>query len=107
MPGGIVDAERGQLPSTFGSSSKTSACIVDALEAWWAALEETEQVAMTRLQINMDHGPESSGKRTQFVHRMVKCCEAIGKPMQLPGFSAKYPPAHAPGKGGRVPAGCG
>jgi Rhodopirellula transposase DDE domain len=91
MPCGIVDAERGQLPSTFGSSSKTSACIVDALEAWWAALEETEPVAMTRLQINMDHGPESSGKRTQFLQRMVAFCDAIGKPIQL----LYYPPSHS------------
>ena len=29
-----------QLPITFGSSYKTSDFIVDALEAWWAALDE-------------------------------------------------------------------
>jgi Rhodopirellula transposase DDE domain len=80
---------------TFGSSYKTSDFIVDALEAWWAALEETEQVAMARLQIKMDNGPESSGRRTQFLHRMVEFCDAIGKPIQLlyyPPYHSKYNP---------------
>src|SRR5215813_283626 len=67
IPGGIVDEDRAQLHIAFGSSAKTSDFIVDALEAWWAALEEAEQVAMTRLQIKMDNAPESSGIRTQFL----------------------------------------
>jgi len=95
IPCGIVEEERGQLHITFGSSSKTSDFIVDALEAWWAALEQTEQVAMARLQIKMDNGPESSGKRTQFLQRMVAFCDAIGKPIQLlyyPPYHSKYNP---------------
>ena len=90
-----MDEESGQLNITFGSSYKTSDFIVDALEAWWAALEKTEQVTMTRLQIKMDNGPESSGKRTQFLHRMVALCDAIGKPIQLlyyPPYHSKYNP---------------
>jgi DDE family transposase len=83
MPCGIVDEESGQLSITFGSSYKTSDCIVDTLEAWWAALDANEQVAMARLQSKMDNGPESSGKRTQFLQRMVGFCDAIGKPIQL------------------------
>jgi hypothetical protein len=66
-----VEEDRGQLSITFGSSYKTSDFIVDTLEAWWAALEEAEQVAMARLQIKMDHGTESSGKRTPFLHRFT------------------------------------
>lgn len=95
IPCGIVEEDRGQLHITFGSSSKTSDCIVDALEAWWAALEQTEQVAMARLQIKMDNGPESNGKRTQFLQRMVAFCDAIGKPIQLlyyPPYHSKYNP---------------
>jgi hypothetical protein len=42
IPCGIVDEESGQLSITFGSSYKTSDFIVDALEAWWAALDETQ-----------------------------------------------------------------
>jgi Rhodopirellula transposase DDE domain len=45
IPCGIVDEESGQLRMTFGSSFKTSDFIVDALEAWWAALDASEQVA--------------------------------------------------------------
>jgi hypothetical protein len=95
IPCGIVDEASGQLTITFGSSYKTSDFIVDALEAWWAALEETEQVALARLQIKMDNGPESSGRRTQFLHRMVEFCDAIGKPIQLlyyPPYHSKYNP---------------
>jgi Rhodopirellula transposase DDE domain len=95
IPGGILEEERGQLHITFGSSYKTSDFIVDALEAWWAALDETEQVAMARLQIKMDNGPESSGRRTQFLQRMVTFCDAIGKPIQLlyyPPYHSKYNP---------------
>jgi len=95
IPGGIVEEDRGQLHITFGSSSKTSDFIVDALEAWWAALEETAQVAMARLQIKMDNGPESSGIRTQFLHRMVQFADQIGKPIHLlyyPPYHSKYNP---------------
>ena len=83
IPCGIVEEDRGQLHITFGSSSKTSDFVVDALEAWWAAFDETEQVAMARLQIKMDNGPESSGIRTQFLHRMVQFADQIGKPIHL------------------------
>jgi len=95
IPCGIVDEASGQLSITFGSSSKTSDFIVDTLEAWWAALDTHEQVAMARLQIKMDNGPESSGKRTQFLQRMVGFCDAIGKPIQLlyyPPYHSKYNP---------------
>jgi Rhodopirellula transposase DDE domain len=95
IPCGIVDEESGQLSITFGSSYKTSDFIVDALEAWWTALAPHEQVAMARLQIKMDNGPESSGKRTQFLQRMVTFCDAIGKPIQLlyyPPYHSKYNP---------------
>ena len=52
-------------------------------------------MAMTRLQIKMDNGPESSGKRTQFLQRMVAFCDAIGKPIHLlyyPPYHSKYNP---------------
>jgi hypothetical protein len=40
------------------------------------------------LQIKMDNGPESSGRRTQFLYRMVQFADDIGKPIQL----LYYPP---------------
>jgi hypothetical protein len=94
-PCGSVDEESGPGPSTFGSSYKTSDCIVEALEAWWAAWGESEQGARARLQINLDNGPESSGRRPQFLQRMVAFCDGIGKPMQLrysPPYHRKYNP---------------
>jgi hypothetical protein len=95
IPCGIVDEDSAQLHITFGSSAKTSDFIVDVLEAWWAALEEAEQVAMAQLQIKMDNGPESSGIRTQVLHRMVQFADQIGKPIHLlyyPPYHSKYNP---------------
>jgi Rhodopirellula transposase DDE domain len=95
IPCGIVDEDSARLRITFGSSFKTSDFIVDALEAWWATVEEPEQAAMTRLQIKMDNGSESSGKRTQFLHRMVQFADQIGKPIHLlyyPPYHSKYNP---------------
>ena len=95
IPCGIVDEDNAQLHLTFGSSYKTSDFIVDALESWWATLAESAQVAMARLQIKMDNGPESSGRRTQFLKRMVAFCDRIGKPIQLlyyPPYHSKYNP---------------
>jgi len=88
MPCGIVDEDSAQLRITLGSAAKTSAGIVDGLEAWWAMLEEAEQVAMTRLQIKRDNGPESRGIRTQCLHRMVQFADQIGTPIPL----LYYPP---------------
>ena len=80
---------------TFGSSSKTSDFIVDTLAAWWQGLSVTEQGVIDRVQIKMDNGSESSGVRTQFLHRMVQFVDTIGKPIQLlyyPPYHSKYNP---------------
>ena len=98
IPCGIVDEDSGELHITFGSSYKTSDFIGDTLEAKWEALDEQEKAATSLIQIKMDNGPESSGRRTQFLHRMVQLADDIHKPIQLPGFSAKYPPVHAHGR---------
>jgi Rhodopirellula transposase DDE domain len=95
IPCGIVDEDTGQLSITFGSSYKTSDFIVDTLEARWAALDEAEQAASELVQIKMDNGPESSGVRTQFLHRMVQFADQIGKPLHLlyyPPYHSKYNP---------------
>jgi Rhodopirellula transposase DDE domain len=95
VPCGIVDEDTGQLTITFGSSYKTSDFIVDVLAAQWEALNAQEQAATRLLQIKMDNGPESSGRRTQFLHRMVQLADDIGKPIQLlyyPPYHSKYNP---------------
>jgi Rhodopirellula transposase DDE domain len=91
IPCGIVDEASGECHITFGSSYKTSAFIVDTLEAKWQAMDAQAQGAVELLQIKMDNGPESSGVRTQFLHRMVQFADHIGKPIQL----LYYPPYHS------------
>jgi hypothetical protein len=53
------------------------------------------QRATEWLQLKMDNGPESSGVRTQFLHRMVQFADQIGKSIQLlyyPPYHSKYNP---------------
>lgn len=95
VPCGIVDEERGELHITFGSSYKTSDFIVDTIEAKWNAMDEQEQADTSRIQIKMDNGPERSGRRTQFLSRMVQLADVIHKPIQLlyyPPYHSKYNP---------------
>jgi hypothetical protein len=95
IPWGMVDEDTGQLSLTFGSSYKTSDFMVDALEARWNALDAQEKATTEQLQIKMDNGPESSGVRTQFLHRMVQFADQIGKLIHLlyyPPYHSKYNP---------------
>jgi hypothetical protein len=57
--------------------------MVDTLAAWGQRLSATEQSTIDRIQIKMDNGAESSGVRTQLLHRLVQCVDTIGKPIQL------------------------
>jgi hypothetical protein len=95
IPCGIVDEASGQRSLSFGSSYKTSDFIVAALASWWHTLDAQEQKDTTSIQINMDNGPESSGRRTPFLYRMVQFVDAIGKPVQLvydPPYHSTYNP---------------
>ena len=91
IPCGIVDEDNAELTITFGSSSKTSDFIVDALTAKWEAMPEQEKADTRLMQLTMDNGPESSGRRTQFLWRMVQLADAIHTPIQL----LYYPPYHS------------
>jgi hypothetical protein len=94
-PGGIVDEDRADLKIVLGSSYKTSDFLVDTIEATWHAMDEHEKAQTSRMQMKMDNGPESRGKRTQFLYRMVQLADAIGKPIQLlyyPPYHSKYNP---------------
>ncbi len=95
IPCGMVDEDSGQLHIAFGSSSKTSDFIVDTLEDWWNELSPQQKQKTQLLQLKVDNGPESSGIRTQFLKRMVKFADHIGKPIQLlyyPPYHSKYNP---------------
>lgn len=95
IPCGIVDEDTAQLSVTFGSPFKTSDGIVETLTAWWQGRSATEHGAIDRVQITMDNGSESSGVRTQCLHRMVQCADPIGKPLHLlydPPYHSTYHP---------------
>ena len=95
IPFGIVDEDSGQLHINFGSSYKTSDLVVDTLQQWWGNLTPQQQQDSVLLQIKVDNGPENSGVRTQFLHRMVSFADAISKPIQLlyyPPYHSKYNP---------------
>jgi Rhodopirellula transposase. len=95
IPCGIVDEDSAELTITFGSSYKTSDFIVDTMAAKWYAMDEHEKAQTSLIQIKMDNGPESSGRRTQFLSRMVQLVDMINKPIQLlyyPPYHSKYNP---------------
>src|SRR4029453_2872860 len=95
VPCGIDDEDSAELTITFGSSSKTSDFIVDALTAKWEAMPEQEKADTRLMQLKMDNGSESSGRRTQFLSRMVQLADAIHKPIQFlyyPPYHSKYNP---------------
>lgn len=90
-----MDEDSGQLHLVFGNSAKTSDFIVDTLEDWWHDLPPHEQQQIQQIQLKVDNGPESSGVRTQFLNRMVKFADHIGKPIHLlyyPPYHSKYNP---------------
>jgi hypothetical protein len=94
-PFGILDENNGQLNITFGSSCKTSDFIADSVEEWWHGVNTEEKENISKIQIKVDNGPESSGVRTQFLNRMVIFASIIGIPIQLlyyPPYHSKYNP---------------
>ncbi len=84
------------LPATdelflYGVTSKvTSDCLVDRLEQWWESVRERFG-QITTLVLNLDNGPESHSRRTQFLCRMVQFAHSSGLKVRL----AYYPPDHS------------
>ena len=84
------------LPATdelflYGVTSKvTSDCLVDRLEQWWERVRE-RFTRITTLVVNLDNGPESHSRRTQFLKRMVQFAHSSGLRVHL----AYYPPYHS------------
>jgi len=75
----------------YGITSKvTSDCLVDCLVRWWESLRE-RFAHITTLVINLDNGPESHSRRTQFMQRMVDFVQHYGMTVRL----AYYPPYHS------------
>ena len=75
----------------YGVTSKvTSDCLVDRLGQWWETVRE-RYAPITTLVINLDNGPESHSRRTQFMRRLVDCVQQYHVHVQL----AYYPPYHS------------
>ncbi|MBK8114673.1 MAG: transposase [Candidatus Accumulibacter sp.] len=94
-PFGVVNEDSGSLHLSFGSSAKTSDFIIDSLYAWWGRQAPEERARVTHLQIKADNGPESNGRRTQFLKRMVQFADHIGRSIRLlyyPPYHSKYNP---------------
>ncbi len=95
IPFGVIDEDTGQLHLVFGSSAKTSDFIMDSLYEWWERLPPAERDGFSLIQIKADNGPESSGRRTQFLKRIVEFADHTGKLVQLlyyPPYHSKYNP---------------
>ena len=75
----------------YGVTSKvTSDCLVDRLVDWWESVKE-RFAHITTLVINLDNGPESQSRRTQFMHRLVEFAQRSHLTIRL----AYYPPYHS------------
>jgi len=75
----------------YGVTSKvTSDCLVDRLVDWWETVKERFSHIKTLL-INLDNGPESQSRRTQFMQRLVEFVQCYRITVRL----AYYPPSHS------------
>ena len=64
--------------------------MVDGLLLWWNESKQYHSV-IKRLVINMDNGPECSGRRSQFLLRMVGFVDKTGLEVR----AVYYPPYHS------------
>ena len=90
VPGGILEPVTGRSFLFFGNSYKTSDFMVDGLLLWWAERKDALS-HLKQLVVNMDNGPECSGRRTQFLHRMTEFVDSTGLVIRL----IYYPPYHS------------
>jgi hypothetical protein len=69
-PVGILEVVKGQLDLQMGTSHKTSDLVADSLESWWKRRRK-KLGHVKELVLNLDNGPENSGRRTQFLSHTV------------------------------------
>jgi hypothetical protein len=89
VPYGILTAATGALMLVFGAHD-TSDAWVDALRLWWAQVGPAPG-SIKRLVVYLDNGPKNSGRRTQFLKRMVEFVDWSGLEVRL----VYYPPYHS------------
>jgi hypothetical protein len=88
-PFGILVVASGALMLLFGSR-ETSDAWADALTLWWQQVR-VDLGPIKRLVIYLDNGPKNSGRRTQFLKRMVQFADWSGLEIRL----VYYPPYHS------------
>ena len=90
VPVGILEVASGQLELALASSHKTSDLLADTLEGWW---QRRGPVLghVKELVLNADNGPESNGKRSQFLARLAHFADHSGLRVRL----VYYPPYHS------------
>lgn len=89
VPFGILMLVSGALTLLFGAK-ETSDAWVDALQLWWRQVRPTLG-HIKRLVIYLDNGPKNSGRRTQFLKRMVQFADWAELEIRL----VYYPPYHS------------
>jgi hypothetical protein len=89
VPFGILMVATGALQLIFGARD-TSDAWVDALKLWWLGVRGGLG-HIKRLVIYLDNGPKNSGRRTQFLKRMVQFADWSGLEVRL----VYYPPYHS------------
>jgi hypothetical protein len=89
VPFGILMVATGALMLLFGAR-ETSDAWVDALRMWWLQVR-SGLGHVKRLVIYVDNGPKNSGRRTQFLKRMVQFADWSGLEIRL----VYYPPYHS------------
>lgn len=89
VPFGILTVATGALMLLFGSR-ETSDAWADALQTWWRQVRARLR-HVKRLVIYLDNGPKNSGRRTQFLKRMVQFADWSGLEIRL----VYYPPYHS------------
>ena len=88
-PFGILMVASGALMLLFGSH-ETSDAWADALTLWWQQVR-VDLGHVKRLVIYLDNGPKNSGRRTQFLKRMIQFADWSGLEIRL----VYYPPYHS------------
>jgi Rhodopirellula transposase DDE domain len=88
-PFGILMVATGALMLIF-STRETSDAWVDALRMWWGQAR-AGLGHVKRLVVYLDNGPKNSGRRTQFLKRMVEFADWSGLEVRL----VYYPPYHS------------
>ena len=76
VPFGILMVAAGALMLVFGSR-ETSDAWVDELQMWWLQVR-AGLGHVKRLVVYLDNGPKNSGRRTQFLKRMVQFADWSG-----------------------------